>query len=881
MFLLMLTKWGSKRRRTMATVLLGAGALLATTGPVAAAEPDSAGRDVYVSPTGSDRAPGTAHQPVRTLDKARDLVRQRAPHLTRDLTVHLAPGVFRLSQPLLFDARDSGDNGHRVIWQGSGDTELNGGVRVTGWRPVPGRPGLFAAAAPAGQDNTRQLYVDGVREQRARGPLPVTVKATGTGYTASADTLAHWRNPKDIEFVYTAGEALWNIQRDGLGQWTEPRCPLAAAQGTTITMAQPCWDNSTKRVLFPDIPGRSVNMVGPADLTNGRHPTYAENAFELLDTPGEWYLDRSAHLVYYLPKPGEDLRRADVEVPVLEKLVDARGTADAPIHDVAFRGLRYSYATWLRPSSPEGFSEIQAGYTNTGPDGWAVQGLCQFVPGGTCPYASWTREPANVSVSHGLRVEFGDSVFAHLGGAGLDLVDGTKESQVRGDVFTDISGNGVQIGGVDKPATDTDADVVRDVAVTDNHLYGLPREFHGGVPIVNGYTVRNTISHNQIDHVGYSAISVGWGGWPDKIQRPATPNLSHDNAVSDNLISDYMLMLDDGGGIYTQGITGTSLDDGEKVTGNVVHDQWGLGKGIYTDNGNTYETIRGNVLYRTAYFNVGTVHVDYRDGLGNNDPTLTEDNYWEQGDRDKVDKGAITRGNKLLAHPSDAPAAIVANAGLEPAYRGLLTRRVGGGAPAEAPSRVGTFAVSGKLYATWNPTYAFNNAPVTEYVLTATGDGRTKSATVSAAEFAKRAYAEVPGLTDGTAYTVTVAARNAYGTSEPSLASAPVTPGPTPGVGPGVPTSARALPSATAASIRWNPPAVTGDTPVLAYTITVSDGRTITVEGRDALVTQPTVKGMTRVVDDLKPATTYTFTVAAVTATGTGPAATFTATTGE
>jgi hypothetical protein len=126
---------------------------------------------------------------------------------------------------------------------------------------------------------------------------------------------------------------------------------------------------------------------------------------------------------------------------------------------------------------------------------------------------------------------------------------------------------------------------------------------------------------------------------------------------------------------------------------------------------------------------------------------------------------------------------------------------------------------------------------------------------------------------------VTVSARNAYGTSAPSLAAAPVTPGPKPAVPPGVPTSAKALPTATAASIRWNPPAATGDTPVLGYVITVSDGRTSTVAGRDALVTQPTIKGMTRVVDALKPATAYTFTVAAVTATGTGPAASITATT--
>src|SRR2546430_768411 len=84
-----------------------------------------------------------------------------------------------------------------------------------------------AAPAPSGLDNTRQLYVNGVRAQRASGTVPVTLTKTATGYTASAPTLAGWRNPSDLEFVYTAGEALWNVVRDGLGQWTEPRCPIA------------------------------------------------------------------------------------------------------------------------------------------------------------------------------------------------------------------------------------------------------------------------------------------------------------------------------------------------------------------------------------------------------------------------------------------------------------------------------------------------------------------------------------------------------------------------------------------------------------------------------------------------------------------------------
>ncbi len=866
----MLAGRGSRHIGTVMLALAVVAGTVASGGPAGAAGAARGGQDVYVAPFGSDNAPGTAGQPVRTVQRAQQLIRARDQHLNADLTVHLAPGTFLLSQPLVLTSADSGSNGHRVIWQGSDGTVLSGARQVTGWRPVPGRPGLYEAPAPAGLDNTRQLYVNGMREQRAQGTIPVTLTATATGYTASAPTMASWRNPSDIEFVYTAGEALWNVRRYGLGQWTEPRCPIASISGTTITMAQPCWDNSTKRVVFPNIPGRTVNMVGPGDLTTNRQPAYVDNAFELLDTPGEWYLDRSAHTVYYLPRKGEDLRHADVEMPALEKLVDGQGTADAPIHDVAFRDIQFSYATWLTPSSQEGFSEIQAGYTITGQDGWATEGLCQFTPGGTCPYASWTPEPGNVAISHGQHIEFSDSVFSHLGAAGLQLGDGSQNSVVSGDVFTDISGNGVEIGGVDQPEASNGADITHDVSVLNNHLYGLPREFHGGVPILNGYTQHDTISHNQIDNVAYSAISLGWGGWPDKIKVQATPNISHDNTVSDNLIYNYMLSLDDGGGIYTQGITGTSLADGEKVTGNVIHNQWGLGKSVYTDNGNTYETIAGNVLYHAAYFNVGTAHVDYRDGLGNNDPTLIKGNYWEQGDPDGDNKGVLTQGNVLLSDPAAAPRSITADAGVQPGYRWVLNRRVGGDGPPEAPSRVATFAADGKLYAAWNPTFAFNNAPLTSYLVSASDGTHTVSSSIDANTYAHQGYAVVPGLTDGTAYTVTVSAVNRFGVSEPSLPAAPVTPEPLAGKLAAAPTGARALPGGTAVSLHWTPPTSTGDTPVIAYRITVSDGRTIMANGRDALITQPTGKGMTRVINGLTTGTAYTFTIAAVTADGPG-----------
>ncbi|GHI42228.1 fibronectin type III domain-containing protein [Streptomyces violascens] len=868
-------------RRAAQILALAAALALGVLGLVPSAtarSPHASFADVYVSPTGSDLADGTARYPVRSLSRARDLARGGAAHQRADLTVHLAAGTYRTDKPLELDARDSGRNGHRIIWQGAGAgaTVISGGRKVEGWQPVSGRPGLWSAPAPQGLTDTRQLYVDGVRGQRARGEVPVALTVTPTGYTATSDAIARWRHPSDAEFVYTSGEALWNVERNGLGQWTEPRCRIASAEGTAITMTQPCWDNSNKRVEFPDRPGRTVSMVGPGKLTNNGRASYVENAYELLDQPGEWYLDRSAHTVYYLPRQGEDPRSADIEAASAEKLLDGHGTAKDPLHDVAFQGLQFSYATWLTPSGPEGFSEIQAGYTITGAKGWATQGLCGFTPGGTCPFASWTKMPGNVSFSYASGIDISDSTFAHLGAAGLELGAGTSDSSVKSSVFTDVSGNGLEIGGVDGEAT------VSGVEVTNNHLYALPREFHGGVGILNGYTQHDTIAHNQLDHLGYSAISMGWGGWPDKIGSPATPNPSQDNAVRDNLVFDYMQLLDDGGGVYTQGLTGTSMADGEKVTGNVIHDQWGLGKSVYTDNGCTYETVQGNVLYGAAYANVASRHTDYRDKLGNNDPTLIEGNWWEEGAADGSSKGLVTTGNHIMAGLADVPPDVLADAGIEPAYHSVLDRTTQAVSVPEAPARVGTStAGADALYVTFNPAYVDGGSAVTGYTVRALRPDGSEAARVdtAAAEFQRKAYVRVGQLEapEGP-FRVTVTAHNARGESAASPASAPL--GPTGAVVvPGAPTGVKVRAAERAVTLAWTPPAATGDAKVIGYRVTVSDGRVVDVAGRDALVTQASGKGMFRVVGGLAPGAAYAFTVAAVTGAGVGPAVTVRATT--
>ena len=652
----------------LATIVAG------TTGAAAA----PAGAVVYVSPSGNDASAGTASAPVRTLQRAQALVRGLNQDMTADVTVELEDGFYRMTSPLALTAADSGTNGYDVEWRAAPGARpvLAGSVQITGWAPMsPGSP-IYVARAPAGL-KTQQLYVNGVRAAIAHGPLPNTLTGQDSaGYTGGGSTLAGWRNPSGasphLDFVY----------QGGLGAWTDPSCPVAGFSGAAVVMAQPCWTNSTARAgSFPD--GRAYNLVGRSGITE--QPTSVENAFQFLSasTPGQWFLDQGDNKIYYVPRPGENMSTADVEAPVLQQLVTGNGTASAPVHNIVFSGIQFSYATWLGDTfqgqgSTDGFSEIQANYQVTGSNGAASQGLCHIPPPaytrGSCPYGAWTQIPGSVSFTYDQHIQFTGDAFVHLGAAGLTLGDASRHDTVRGDVVTDTSGNGIQIGNVDVP-TATGSSQTYDNVVTDNYVFDTPVEFLGGIAIDSGYATSDSVTHNQIDDTPYTAVSQGWGGWPDKEKEAPQANYSEGNSISDNLIFNIMRTLSDGGAIYTQGITGTSLANGELVSGNLIHDQVDEGHAIYTDNGCTYETISGNGIYNLGSGVVAWAsrHTDYEPGHTTvDDPTVVASNYWENGSANGSSDGVTVSGNVAITSASQIPSSITSNAGLQPGYTSLL-----------------------------------------------------------------------------------------------------------------------------------------------------------------------------------------------------------------
>jgi hypothetical protein len=580
------------RRRMLVRVVL----LAVVVAALAAAAPALAA-DFWVAPAGSDRSLGTQAAPFATLARARLATRTtRGPD-----TVTLRGGLYRLTAPLVLEAGDS-----NVTWQAAPDETpvLSGGSPVTGWRDVG--DGRWQATL---HSDTRQLYVDGIRADHAAGAPPALVR-TSTGYVAADGAALAFAHPSDLEFVYDV-------------KWREYRGRVDSIDGNAITMQQPFFANG------------QLDGWAAIDL-----PTRIENAPELLDKPGEFYVDNTNAAITYIPRPGQDMRTAGATVPRLETLVDGSGTLARPLHDVTFRGITFADTTWLGANSPDGVVDVQANMLQVGRH-------AQFA--GTDDKLAKMPAALRLRAAQNVRIE--DDRFLRLGAAAIDLSYGSRDDTIVGCEITDTSGNGIQLGDVGDHHPRDPREPVQRITVADNWIHDVGVEYGGAVGIWGGYLVGTQIVHNEISGTPYSGISLGWG-WGNR-DDPPTP--ARDNLIEGNYVHDVLTVLDDGGGIYLLG-----AQPGTVIRRNVVVNPIGWGGALYLDDGSGGETLEENVAWDThrwPYMFKGT-------------DVVVRNNWWDY-DMDwgyYFFKGTAS-GNTVIDRLADAGPDVVRTAGLEQPYR--------------------------------------------------------------------------------------------------------------------------------------------------------------------------------------------------------------------
>ena len=593
-------------RFSLACILLFVAAYVAVSGTPANAI------DIFVAPGGDDANAGTQDKPLATITKARDAVRQLiAAGLKSDVHVYLSAGVYRLKEPLTFGPEDSGNETYGIAYtaQPGQTVVVSGGQPITGWKP--GEGDVLVAPVPGVKEgiwNFRHLFVNGRRAVRARTPNADAenpywqLKGADLADDLSSHTLTlppgllgAWSNQSDIEVMVA-------------GNWEINRLPVQSIdrQAGIVVLAPP---HAQGHDAIRPAAGRWCHFVG---------------APELLDQPGEWHLDRPTGTLRYWPLPGEDMQTAEVIAPALEGLVEVKGLPDRPVRNLHFRGLRFEHTGVGLP--PGGYKGIQACHYTTGTK-WT---------------GNWGRVPAAIRWEYVEKSSLEDCVLTRLGGCGVELVTSCHDNRIQGNEITDVSGNGIMLGG-----PRGEAEVPKRNRISNNHVHVCGVEYYGAVGIWVGFAQRAVIAHNLVHGLPYSGVSVGWQWNPE-------PTACKENTIEYNHIYDVMNRLCDGGCIYTLG-----FQPGTVIRGNHLHDahrsryaQGAPNNGMFIENNGMFidEGSKGFLFEQNVIYNTASELVRFNQCQRD----------WHTWKDNSFGPAAEVR---------EAGKAIITRAGLEPAYR--------------------------------------------------------------------------------------------------------------------------------------------------------------------------------------------------------------------
>jgi hypothetical protein len=281
--------------------------------------------DIYISVTGNDKNSGTKENPVQSVKKAKELIRPKAGK--EEVHVIFADGIYYLPDPLVLTDEYSGTEQKPIIFraENEGKAILSGGNQFDlKWEPF--NDGIFKTVVK--EDAViDQLYVNGQRQRMARFPNAVEDKNVFDTWD-----LLHTNNPDSLKDP---------INPNRISSWKNPEGAYIHAMHNAL------WGDMHWIVKGKNADG-SLDMEGgwQNNRPSSMHPRYrmVENVFEELDTPGEWYYNKSSKTLYYYPQLGIKLAEAKIEIVRLRNLIEFKGTKEKLVRFVRFEGFVFRHA---------------------------------------------------------------------------------------------------------------------------------------------------------------------------------------------------------------------------------------------------------------------------------------------------------------------------------------------------------------------------------------------------------------------------------------------------------------------------------------------------------------------------------------------------------
>ncbi|MGG1516537.1 dockerin type I domain-containing protein [Paenibacillus oryzisoli] len=298
--------------------------------------------DLYVATDGDDANLGTEEQPFATIQGARDYIRTINSDMTGDIVVHVKKGDYYVDDSVVFNEMDSGTNGYYILYKNEdelGSARLVGGQPITNW--IPDLGSIWKAEVGQGW-SFDTLYENGERARKARTPNYVKDVAfpnsnapylTSESGTVSGITYKSGDLDTSTWDISDADLVVWPWGYRNWGMWTSPITAI---------------DANSRAISISNGDG---TVIGP----EARY--YVEGIYQLLDQPGEFYLDRDAGVLYYWPINGDPTEQ-NIVAPKVQTIISLEGSSTSnKVQNIAFEGLSFEGTDFVK--------QINAWYQNS------------------------------------------------------------------------------------------------------------------------------------------------------------------------------------------------------------------------------------------------------------------------------------------------------------------------------------------------------------------------------------------------------------------------------------------------------------------------------------------------------------------------------------
>jgi hypothetical protein len=428
---------------------------------------------LFVSSTGSDQNPGTIDRPFRSLINA---IARTNNYPGKEVNIQMRGGTYYLDQTVVINSADTYFKSLQITAHQNEKVIINAGRSLQlQWQLY--KNGIYKADIPAGISFER-LFINGKLQVLARYPNYDSTARVYHGTAADAispQRVKQWKNPQG-GYVHALHP----------GEWGSFDYLITGVDANGQLQMEGGWQNNR-----------------PAGMN--KQYRFVENIFEELDAPGEWYLDKAGHVLYYYPQKDIDLVTAKVEVSDLKEAIVLKGTVQHPLQKVELSNLNFI-------NTERSFMDTKEPLVRSD---WTIYRGGAVLMDGT----------ENCSVK--------DCSFTNLGGNAIMVSNYNKRDTISGNLIANIGASAVCFVGdvkavrsalfkyeastpynqLDKTPGPLSNNYPQECLVTNNliHDVGDIEKQATGVEIDMSASI--TVSHNTIYNTPRAGINIGDGCW--------------------------------------------------------------------------------------------------------------------------------------------------------------------------------------------------------------------------------------------------------------------------------------------------------------------------------------------------------------------------------